>query len=177
MRPPAKPKSQTTAGTASLVGAAKAARPHAGRRRRAKAITTLAASETLPYHVRGYAKALEVFDAHLSFHQKLISDLITFQPYQESITNLEAVVNEAREMIRRYLDDKIDEVKLDDLLSHDIAESLESVLDNRYRIAHPKCIADDIATYVYDTEDFTDRIFEDLSENGYNLYHVLIGAA
>ena len=128
-----------------------------------------------------------------------MDELGSLSPYQEVLTNLGSITNEARGIIRRYLDDKIDATKLNDMLMIDIAPPLESVLNSHIGIARPKhdyahadqhdawddeSVAeaagrndDNDGVIIDDFEELSDRLFTNLRDRGHHLYYVLLSAA
>lgn len=129
-----------------------------------------------------YEKALDTFEDFLDDFSEMYEGRDSFKPMLDHLEGLRSIIESCHEILEDYDDDEADFNDLEDQLKEEIAESLEEELDNPPSVFPGETIAplNDSSTekLLDDLMAFADRYYEEnISKKGYELYHVLIGAA
>ena len=128
---------------------------------------------------RNFIVAFCAFDSHLQVYRALFSDLKAFSPAMEYIDEIEEGLEEGILWTLAYVNGEMEYGELESNLRVDTAETLQNKLDLGPRsfneISRGKSKA--FENVIDDVEALSDRLCEQLRDKGYELYHVLIGAA
>lgn len=128
---------------------------------------------------RKFVVALDAFNHELQAYRSLFADLKTFSPLLDSMDEIENGLEEGMFWTLDYVDGKIEYRDLVSNLREDTAETLQNNLDlspslfRKFPDGASKLIEKDRE----DIETMCERLWEQLRVKGYDLYHVLIGAA
>ena len=138
-----------------------------------------------------YLEKIKAFEAYLSDHVELFTDLDLFKPYVGHIEEIQRQLENVTEFIEDFGDHDSDDDEdedtfvynydeLEDELKGNCAECLEDLFSNLPRmmpVSFPGTMPKKYADMFSDVEEFFERYFEEtIQAEGLKLYHTLIGA-
>ena len=135
--------------------------------------------DKLAIQERSYIVAMSQFHEVLEHHRELLSDLKTFSPLLDYIKEIEAGLDEGMGWILDYLDEKIEYLELVENLEEYTADALQDnllELPILFRVI-PQDSLEYVENILDDIENLNERLCKEIQDKGFELYHVLIGAA
>jgi hypothetical protein len=134
--------------------------------------------EQLSLEVRSFVVAFATFNEELKPYRNLLSGLKTFSPLIDGFDEIDSELSEGRDWLMDYMDEKMDYMTLTENLK-ETAQGLEAILDGPPVLFReiPQDTPTSMQETLDDVETLGERIWETVREKGYDLFHVLIGAA
>lgn len=134
--------------------------------------------ESIRIYERKYIVAISKFVDQLDDYRELLSGLKIFTPFIDDLDQIEKGLEEGMTWLLDSLDKKLEYGQLLENLKDNVASELESLLDIQQSLDLDRRFTPGIGEEVIgELELLTERYWESVRKKGYDLYHVLIGAA
>jgi hypothetical protein len=129
--------------------------------------------------VERLVRPLAAFYQYVNEQQERFHRYKSFKPLMDYMERVLASLEEGIGWLQQHDEDELSYKELQESLTDDTAEGLQEALDSFPRLVRliPKGTPEDIEGLLNDVQSFVEDVCEDISKRGYDLYHVLIGAA